>query len=216
MTIEQQPPGSDAPVALPLADAIWRAQCAEHVGVPGIVDLRRLARDDDSITGCCDIDVFKRIVADLPAQTVVETVSSQLGREVGHVWFEAAGSSHLGRRDRLSLKVQCLVVLSCQRCNQPMLYPIDELVEFELFDDSRLADASLTDDEFDPDAPEPLVLDGGVNLGQLIEDQLILAIPYVPKHVACVSFDMPDDGDVEEQVASPFQVLEQLKGKGNK
>jgi uncharacterized protein len=66
---------------------------------------------------------------------------------------------------------------------------------------------------------EPWVIetDDPVVLSSVIEDELILALPIVPKHEqACLPKDMWQSGEEigeEEKPASPFAVLSALKKK---
>lgn len=78
------------------------------------------------------------------------------------------------------LQVQAELPLVCQRCLHDMLYPIDETVEFRLVaDEPALTQAELEAEDEALPASEP------VNVLDLIEDQLILALPIVPMHDHC-------------------------------
>ena len=63
-----------------------------------------------------------------------------------------------------------------------------------------------------------LVLGRDFNLMELIEDELLMAMPVVPKHAMCpepVKLQVADTDFVEASVEkpNPFAVLEQLKHK---
>jgi uncharacterized protein len=45
----------------------------------------------------------------------------------------------------------------------------------------------------------------------LIEDQLILAVPYVPKHDSCEAAASPSEPEPEQPRVSPFEALAALK-----
>jgi uncharacterized protein len=76
----------------------------------------------------------------------------------------------------LSLTYETVVELTCQRCLEPLEQPLSATVEIALVE----ADA------MGPHVPkgiEPVVAEGGrLNPAQLIEDELIVALPLVPKH----------------------------------
>lgn len=199
-------------VGLPASDKNWRAQCEEHFGMPPKTDLRQLAKQNSHIQGVLPLTRMRRLVQDLPAQHSVQNLTDIAGDGAGAVWYEFSGSSQQGRRPRVWLKVQAMVMLVCQRCVGPMQFLVDESVEFELFGSEASANDALGNDDVDPDAPEPLVVDGPVDLAELIEDQLILAIPYVPKHPTCEAAKTSAGEPVEQaNRESPFKVLEGLK-----
>ncbi len=74
-----------------------------------------------------------------------------------------------------------------------MLYPIDEKVDFRLVaNEPELTQAELEAEDEALPATEP------VNVLDLIEDQLILALPIVPMHEHC-----PQGAGAEPAHASP-------------
>lgn len=112
------------------------------------------------------------------------------------------------RRQRLflDLKIQCSLVLVCQRCMCPMPSEINENAHIVLFaDEAKLDEAMLADDEL-----EGMVLTKGLDVKTLVEDQILMAMPYAPRHENCI-------GEVVEAVnqdkPNPFAVLAGLKGK---
>lgn len=199
-------------VSLPTSDQEWRDRCGDHFGVPRHTDLWALAKQSDSVCGVVPITRMTRLVQDLPKQPLIQSVADTAGSGAGVVWFEFRGSNQAGRRPHVWLKVQAVVMLICQRCMVQMAYAVDETVEFELFADEAKANAAQVEDEADPLAPEPLVANGPVSVLAIVEDQLILAIPYVPKHDSCeaaISTDAEPVAVVKRE--SPFKVLENLK-----
>ncbi len=206
-------------IGLPASDRNWRARCQAHFGVPPKTDLKQLARHGESVFGVLPITRMTRLLQELPAQKrltdiaeLADAGAGDVADDRGAVWFEFKGSSQQGRRARIWLKVQAVVTLICQRCLGEMQFVVDETVEFELFGSQASADAAQAIDEVDPEAPEPLVVEGLVDLMALVEDQLILAIPYVPKHGQCEP-SKTSAGEPIEVVKreSPFKVLEGLK-----
>jgi uncharacterized protein len=76
----------------------------------------------------------------------------------------------------LTLEYETTVQLTCQRCLEPYGEHIANRVELALVEEGA-DEASL------PQGPEPVELDDGRLLpAQLIEDELIVSIPLVPKH----------------------------------
>ncbi len=80
----------------------------------------------------------------------------------------------------LRLEVQGELPLVCQRCLQPSAQPIDEAVNFRL----QQGDSTPTQEELD-DPDEVLPITGPLNVTELVEDQVLLALPIVPMHAVC-------------------------------
>jgi uncharacterized protein len=75
-----------------------------------------------------------------------------------------------------TLELDTTVELMCQRCLEPFAQPIKERLELMLVEPE--ASGAST-----PEGYEPVELDNGRLLpAGLIEDELIVAIPLVPKH----------------------------------
>ncbi len=101
----------------------------------------------------------------------------------------------------MHLTAEVTVPLRCQRC----LETVDVLVSVNR--DFRFvateAEAELEDEESEEDI---LVNDADFSLHDLIEDELIMALPMIPMHDECE----PPVALKEEKV-SPFAILSQLK-----
>jgi len=105
------------------------------------------------------------------------------------------------------------VNLQCQRCNELMV--MDLTVDFAY---SPVASESKVEDV--PERYEPIVVDefSEVSLRQIVEDELILALPLVPMHEPSecrISENEMTFGVIAEEKAAekpnPFEVLKQLK-----
>lgn len=100
----------------------------------------------------------------------------------------------------LAIRIQTCLGVTCQRCLGPLELEIDEQVEFGFVPDEDSIGLL-------PEAVEPVAPDGDrLNLLQLVEDELIVAAPMVPKHAAeqC-SIDvsvLPEGVSAQEDTAS--------------
>ena len=166
--------------------------------LPEQVDPLRLARQGAIVEGILPLAHRNRLaeyLSDTPGDAAVVV---EFGLGEGVVGF-------LRGRARAQLTV------ICQRCLEPMTVTIEAPFAFGLVVSEAAADR-LGDDY------EPLILgDEPLQLGDLIEDELILALPIVALH------DMQDcpaarrietkDPAVDERRAdaSPFAVLKELK-----
>ena len=76
----------------------------------------------------------------------------------------------------LELAYEATLELTCQRCLEPLRRHVAERIEMAVVGSESMASAL-------PSGHEPLELDDGALLpAQLIEDELIVSIPLVPKH----------------------------------
>lgn len=80
----------------------------------------------------------------------------------------------------LVLQTQATVWLTCQRCLQPFALPLalDQRIRFVRDE----AQAEALDAEIEDDV---LALSRSFDLRALVEDELLLALPIVPRHVQC-------------------------------
>lgn len=202
---------------LPESDRSWREKCQANFGGTPVIDVAEMIRSGVSVNGAAALSSLQRLTRDLPEQVVVRDSEALDPEQAGVVWYEISGAGLAGRRDRVWLKIQAVITLTCQRCMGPMHWTVDETAAFVCYEDEAQALASVQDEE-DPLAPEPLVVDGPLDVLDLVQDQLILAVPYVPKHETCQPAvklaEPPDDQALQDGPRqSPFKVLEGLKSK---
>ena len=202
---------SDDPINIWLSDNAWRESCQAHWGLPKRFDLMRFARDRQQIQGAFGLMSAKRLLEDLPKQTVVKNLAGVPADSSGVIWFELAGHCDVGRSPQVRLKVQAKLAWICQRCMQPMWQWVNESVLFDVVRRERPINQNTEGEPLDSDVPEELVTDPAFDLCALIEDQLILALPYVPKHDSCESAAPVVMDEPEEPKVSPFKGLAALK-----
>jgi uncharacterized protein len=118
-----------------------------------------------------------------------------------------------GEQVWLALTAEVALPLICQRCLGTVDLPVQFEREFRFVATEEIAEAQ--DEESEEDV---LVLSRDFNLLELIEDELLMALPVVPKHTVCpgaVKLQVADSDFSEEGVEkpNPFAVLGQLKKK---
>lgn len=108
----------------------------------------------------------------------------------------------------LQLQAQTHVRLQCQRCLQPLHEALDVARWFRFV--ATEDEAERLDEESDDDV---LVLPRSLDLHELLEDELILALPLVPRHAVCPEPLPTSVGDdlVEDEAPNPFAALAALK-----
>ncbi len=186
-----------------------------RLSVPPVVDAFDFARRGQVVEGAFSVRRFQRLLEGLAEQPLGEvTEQSTTPAGPGVVRYVIQGRRTKDDKSQLVVQVQANLVLECQRCLGPLILPIDRTTVFELVRrESDLSDDEPDEDDFD--APEQIVGSPKFDLAELLEDELILEVPYVPRHTQC-----PDTADLDaqadevasrEEPPSPFAVLGQLK-----
>lgn len=163
---------------------------------PHRLDVAAFARAGAQLQGQWPLAQFARLLVDAAAPTpgAAEVAWAARGEQrpvPGHppqVW--------------LQLQARAELVLACQRCLQPLPVPlaVDRALRFV----EGEAEAERLDADSDDDV---LALDHALDLQALIEDELILALPLVPRHAAC---ELPAPaGDAPPE--HPFAALQALR-----
>ena len=107
--------------------------------------------------------------------------------------------------------VEAKLGLRCQRCLKPVWLEVDETSRLWLVTDPARAE------ELDPGFEPTLAPDGRVAVGDLVEEELLLAVPLVPRHEdpsECGPAVEHADAEEEEVVQRPFAGLGELLKRG--
>lgn len=166
------------------------------------IDTYELTRARLTIQGSTTLVQFSRFAAGLPPQPDEDVE-----------WVLTGSRDSLGQQF-LDVHVKARPVVQCQRCMAPMPYPLDlsgrlQVVETE-------AELDVEDDpEASPDEwIEPVLASTHLDVLALVEDELILGLPYVPMHEHCSTEALErakQSPGHESPEPSPFAVLSKLK-----
>jgi uncharacterized protein len=108
----------------------------------------------------------------------------------------------------LHLSARAVVQLECQRCLQPVALILDVARALRFVADEATAEALDAESEDDV-----LALPRSLDLHELVEDELLLALPLVPMHDRCPQPLPMRVGEAEiEPAPNPFAALAGLKG----
>ena len=188
------------PLRLNVAHFAADAQQAE--GDWAIAELPRLADSE------CPVDAGSPIKPRAGGAKPLTRAESDLTRRVR--WRAVGSTRHVGGEDQvwLQLLAEADIVLQCQRCLQPLNEPVRVDRHFRFVADEETA-AALDDETED----EMLALPKSLNLRDLVEDEMLLALPLVPRHVVCPETVPMQFGDIEEveEKANPFASLALLR-----
>ncbi|NJS37351.1 MAG: DUF177 domain-containing protein [Brachymonas sp.] len=143
---------------------------------PDRLDVRAFAQNAAQLSGEITLSKLERLAQDLyrqEADLALKTVNWQASGESVAVTGGAAQSW-------LHLSMQAQIPLQCQRCLQGMTHSIETEHSFRFVKDE--AEANAQDDDAEEDL---LVASKQFNLLELIEDELVMALPFVPVHEVC-------------------------------
>ena len=174
------------------------------------LDVRAFARSAGDVRGNATLSDFPRVAHDCVDGGARKAVSWSASGEL-------RSSADDAPQVLLHLMVDAVLPLTCQRCLELVATTVAVDRWFRFVPDEDTADAQ--DDDSDEDL---LVESAQFDLRELVEDELVLAMPLIPSHEVCPAaprLSASDPGFDEAPQAKPnaFAVLGQLKtGKHGK
>jgi uncharacterized protein len=134
---------------------------------PATIDAFRLARDGGSLEGTLDVAASDRL-------------ADRVALGAGTVDWRIEGTTDGVGRPALAISLSGAVPLTCQRCLADFAFPVEQQTVTVLAKNEAAADA--LDSESDN---EVLVADHPIDPIELVEEELLLTLPYAPMHDAC-------------------------------
>lgn len=177
---------------------------------PDRLDIDAFARAAEALSGSTPITALQRL-----ASSAHGAQDDGVTGPLGTVEWSARGEvrERLGAAPQVWLHVTASTALpmTCQRCLQPVVEPleVDRWFRFVASEEEAL--------EQDTDAEEDLLVkQRQFRLLELIEDELLLALPVIARHDVCPEpLPAPDDLEEPEEEETParhpFAALEALK-----
>ncbi|MEI7465093.1 MAG: DUF177 domain-containing protein [Burkholderiales bacterium] len=172
---------------------------------PVSLDIATFARQGGEALGTWPIAALNRLLDEAHADA--QPAASE------QVEWQARGEtrSRRGGEPQIWLHLTCRtrLALICQRCLQPVDTEVHAQRSFQFVADEALAAKIDADSEEDV-----LALSRTLNLIELVEDELLLALPLAPRHPACTQPLSPSqEAEPFEERPNPFAVLGDLKRK---
>jgi uncharacterized protein len=166
----------------------------------GRIDLRKLAVTRQSASGEIDLASCERL-------------QDVLAEPVGKIAYRITGSHDTHGWPVVAIALSGVVPLVCQRCLQSFDYPLESETTV------RLASSEAELQAWDAEEIEATLAEAPVDRQELIEDELVLSLPYAPLHPPGECPGQAEEGGREAQPTgepaagkeNPFAVLARLK-----
>lgn len=157
-----------------------------------VIDSLEFARTGQTLRGSLSIPGLTRL-------------RDNLADTVGTVAFEVTGGSDSRGRPILTVVIHGMLHLQCQRCLEALNHPLQVLNTLLLVAAGEAATRALDEEE-----AEWIEASRELDLTTVIEDEILLSLPYAPKHEegACRALGSALAGDA---TASAFAQLAELK-----
>jgi uncharacterized protein len=145
----------------------------------------------------------RRLELRLPL-SALPRVSAEAIDEAGEFDIRLEGLREGDGKFYLLLAVNGRVRLACQRCLEPLEWVCRVSARLMLVPRGQ----PIPDDELDDDSYDAVEVEGRQDLLALAEDEILLALPAVPRHETC---EVPSGADGASK-QSPFAGLAKLSG----
>jgi uncharacterized protein len=161
---------------------------------PVYIDPSRFAREQASASGTL-------------APAALSRLADQLCDTAGAIDYRVSGYTTDRGQPALRLEIDGQIELRCQRCLGALRFPLGLRREIVLTDDMDEFEQSVDED----DAVDTIPAASRLDLRELIEEEILLALPMVVHHAdgACHA-DLPEQDSLPRR-ASPFEALAKLK-----
>jgi len=177
------------------------------------IDIFEFVRHQRSAVGTIGLGRLPRLLAEVPPDAA--DLPAPLNWQASGSTTSQADES--GQHDErwLEVKVEGAVWLECQRCLAPLMQPLDVQARYRVVETEAEADAAPLDD----DDADVIVGSRQFDLIELIEEEVLLSLPLVPKHEVCPSvhdslLTGADGGELSSD-AAPVDEAPQVQEKPN-
>jgi uncharacterized protein len=158
-----------------------------------LIDGFEFAAAGGSLHGAWPVSVFPRL-------------RDQLHDDSGTVEYEVRGGRDAHGRPQLALRATAKLQLTCQRCLGAVQWALDAQANLLL----AASQAEIDAEPITAEMPERIVAHREMSVRDLIEDELLLALPFAPRHENCTA----QDAKAPEGRQRPFAALRgMLRGK---
>jgi uncharacterized protein len=128
-----------------------------------------------------------------------------MSSHAGIIEWSLSGSVGLDGKSKLTLLIKGVVQMPCQRCLESVSVDLNLKSEFILVRD----DSEIPSEDDDVDEYDYLVADAEMDVLALVEDEVLLTLPYAPKHR--VEDCSVKSEQLETKAPNPFAALRDFK-----
>lgn len=146
-------------------------------------------------------------LSDVVPLAAMPRLQDLLASRDGEVGYTVRGMSDKDGNPVLELVIEGVCQLRCQRCLQGFDYPLKLVSRLLLVPPGELDDFA----EVDAEEADRIPADRHLDVQDMIEDEILLSLPFAPKHPFGECRPAVEDSDGASQ--NPFAVLASLKGK---
>jgi uncharacterized protein len=182
-----------------LTDSGKKYYHARLMSAPAVIDVLEFARSSQQLSGSLPVFGLKRL-------------EDVLYDAEGILQYEVEGGRDERMRPQLRVAVAGRLHLRCQRCLGLLEYPLQLTNTLVVTPQGGNAVEGIED----PEAPDTIDENPELDVGLLVEDEVLLALPFAPRHAEgeCDG-ELQTVGDAGRE-ASPFAKLAALKRRPNK
>lgn len=175
---------------------------SEPLRLVDVFELIRLKRVLEAETPLAE---FERFLEGLPKQ--------QPGAMVR--WQVEGGRGQQGEA-LIHLQLAATVTLRCERCLGPLPWPLESAVTLQVVESEAELDDPDTFDwsDLEQEGFDKVLGSNKFDLVEQVQDELILSVPYVPKHEVCPASPVVDALEDSSAAPSPFAALASIKKDG--
>ncbi len=173
--------------------------------------MQAFAQQDEALVETTPLHDLHRLTQEVHKSHEVQPESVVKWRALGELHERTGVEADVWLR----LEANTSIALTCQRCMQAVLMPleVDQWYRFVATEDIAMAQDDASEEDL-------LVMEPQFDLLALLEDELLMALPLVPMHELCpeslsqASQSLKEkDEDEPAEKPNPFAVLAQLKKK---
>ena len=169
--------------------------------LPELIEPLLFADRDRRLKGEILLSSFPRLTSILAEDSGSVAIELSFGRNGRSAWVQGT--------------VEAVLRLKCQNCLGGLDWPVKS--EFKLGIVTSIDEVKLLPDDYEP----LLVGEEKIALNDIIEEELLLAVPAFPKHdTKCFVYAQTEDEKSSESIEqsdtnNPFSVLAKLKNTGD-
>lgn len=153
------------------------------------IDNVKFAKNQQNISGEIDLGNIERI--------------QEIDSYSGIVKYSLTGDVDKLNRPVLILSICGKIAALCQNCLEPIEISLDNLTNVTIFFNEDQLDEALFSDETS-EVEDAILAEEEFDVMNLIEDEIIICLPYASKHDDCVGLEYRDD------IKSPFGILKDI------